>query len=195
MMFGRLNRWIGKADSALGVPVFSDSTVERLRDLQQEQTDLTRRLAQKREAWRRMEGRNDPAAHLERSRLAPEVFELEARVSNLCRRVAEAEEAIRVTAAKAAEYAQTTSNTAAWLTQLLERLPSDSDLEHAFRCSRHLDAAAKELHERTGDRCFHRSAVDPHRALREALSNRLRLIERLHLVLRQRVQSDTKPAF
>jgi hypothetical protein len=186
MMFKTLREWIGGGPqtrpvvaSAASPITYTDATVDRLRLLEQQRTDTGRALACEQAAWDRVKEQADPAAHQGRTVMAPRIIELEAGVSRLSAEIAHVEEAMRGNAARAGDYAQAVADSEAWLTPLLHQLPSDADLERAYRASRDLDHRASELLRGTGDRRFRRAAVDPYSALRDALSDRLRVLDRL----------------
>lgn len=162
------------------LPTFSDGTVERLRGLQHENQEATRRLAQYRSAWDHLKARVDPGAHQERDRLAPMITELEALDARLSAQITEAEEAIRVNAVMAAEQARTVDGVLAWFTPVLQRLPGDDELARAYDHSRRLARLASELYARTGDRRYRRAA-DPFDELRDALTDRLKRLEKIRL--------------
>jgi len=183
LLIGRWRRWRPTAAPAIAtITHFTDATVERLRGLQQERAEVTRRLDRHRPVWDRLQDRPDPGAHQERGRLAPLITDDEARLRDVDQHIEEAEARIRATAAKAQAYAHLTIATDAWFAPLVDRLPSDEELARCYHASRQLDRAASELLARTGDRQFRRSAVDPYGTVREALADRLRALERLRLL-------------
>jgi hypothetical protein len=177
-----LTRWLAIPEpSSL---TFTNVTDEHLRALSHEHSNETRRLVrQNQPAWNALAGRTDPEADIERRVLGPEIVERKALVRSLSDEIAKAQENIRVTKAIAADYERRANEVRPWVAALIAALPSDPDLERAFKESQYFERASNDLLRRTGDRrAFRRPIVDPYRALREALEDRLRKIERLRLL-------------
>jgi hypothetical protein len=164
------------------MPTFTDATVDRLRALQQEHRDETRRLAQMEATWTALATRTDPAAHVERARLAPALTELQGTVRQISADIAAAERTLESNKAMVAEGVRLMAETEPWLAALLARLPTDADLERAYAESRRYDRLAGDLLVRTECRQFRRASLvfaDPYGELHAALTERLHALDRL----------------
>ena len=191
-MFNKMwQRW---TKPATGITTFTDTTTERLRAIERDYEVALRRLDRDRGVWTTLERRTDYASHLERTRLAPVIAKLESEVAQMSRTIAETKAAIKANDALVAQYTQAVANTDEWFRPVFDCLPSDAALERAYCESHHLNRLANELLQRTGDRQFHRSAIDPYSALRDAFTNRMRLLERLRLTRTPDASVDKKAA-
>lgn len=80
------------------------------------------------------------------------------------------------------DYMNLTAAGQEWLATVLPRLPTDAEIDAARTRSRELAKLASALYSSTGDRQFHRAAVDPFDELRGALLERLARIDRVRRI-------------
>lgn len=170
-------KWLTRPSTATSPTRYTDGTAERLRVLRLEQKDVTRRLAVAESEWTALEPRRDADAHLERSRLAPQIRDLRARVAELAAEIVKVEEDARLTTAKAIEYERLVGEARRLLDPILDRLVNAEELTRARELSRRIASEASELHRRTNERRYRRP-VDPLGEVFDALRVRIAGIER-----------------
>lgn len=76
------------------------------------------------------------------------------------------------------EYERVCADASAWLAGILQQMPSGPVLTDARDRSRTVARLAGELHRRTGERHYHRPAVDPLGGIYDACVARIQRVER-----------------
>ena len=183
-----LQRWSGEPVVAM-VPeespalVYANQHLETLATLRGQLREVQHALARDEALWARLKI-NDitPETDAERHAVGPRILTLRTEVARLLREDATLVQRIAEIDAQAQAYAALTAETRAWLEPLLDRLPSDAELERVFTVSRQLDGMARDLLTATNDRQFRRPACDPHARVRERLERCVQVLSRLHLM-------------
>lgn len=162
-------------------PVYTDQSAARLDAVRRELTQTRARLADADARWRTLKARgDDPEIEQACADLRPRLLDLRQQVTRLEAEERTLEARVRDTAHRAAQYAALVTDTTTRFQPLFDavaRLTPEA-IADAYRTSRELDRMASDLLARSGDRTFRRPACDPFRALREALTEAGRVLDR-----------------